>query len=1025
MSAWYLPMRSWRSKGSKKIEIRHISDLAKARAMHHGQFFTPDDLVHWIWSYLTNLDITSVFDNSIGSGRLVQLCDPQKHFILGCDTDPLVLDALRTCLNNGGFRYDIKHESMANISGTGIDLAIINPPYSVHLESPAMKNYPCTTYGKFGANTAAQSDYYAVYQALNVASVVVAILPAKVAEHLSRKGAASLRDRLRAVVTLPVDTFSQEGANIKTAVCFFSGTCDEAGDIKRWSLTSSSEEPKELGLRLEKNPDYLRPHIYRSRVGKVRPLEVDVPVTGNRLVTVALDGRRIKLKFACGYTQARVLNCIMKYRVYSTEVKRYTSNVQYAGQGRLDLEAYLASDDPVAAFSDFLDFMEKAGAKVDLRPGVLETVRKKARAVNRAKVGFSRVVWGLDCKQSSLELTAKEDFLLNPKSWSSPIIEAGTTVPAEMLDESTVRIHWKEKDWQFPLADLKSGFSIPESSTGWTKIEKGKFSSSKQHETLLRKRAKTMGIDQWLSWDYQLDDCVETIMQPRYAGTLIGWEQACGKSRLAQALAFLSQAKHVLIIVESRLVQEMLIQLKVTGGAPETIHVIERETDIDTLQHINIVSYERLRTPVDPSRPKMTYAKRLRRRFGLVIADEAEKLGNRNSEQSKAVFMLSPKRRVLLSGTPIANYARDMHGLMLFLGGDATAIQPYGLRRMFMDESQLRSIESVSKGIDQLVTDFVKLEWSTNQFTDTLQEGAKREIPLIKDVHKFREWLAPFIKRRLTSEPEVAKFIQLPPLFQSVTELDWDYLHLCYYVTVAEEFANWYKAERESGKGINLQLLLARITAVLQALNNPQSNGMYTGGLTSKQQHAIDRLEEIAMDGKKALLFCNSPDVVTLLARELEKRDVSCIEFSGKHSIRKRNYEKDQLFKAGKASHMLATYGTAKSGQNLPQADYVIFYDRTWSFRTQDQAMKRPRRVERREPLYAEFYHLPGSLDEYQHQLISFKADAANAGLDWGTPQLDDAKFYHMDHMLNDFIKGLADMRAMTLWDYKNSLKLA
>ena len=1022
MENWYASMRSFVSKGSRKRQIRHISDLAKARAAHQGQFFTPDAMVKWIWSYLNHLDFTSVFDNSIGSGRLVQYCIPGKHRIFGCDTDPVVLDQLRECLLKAGFQYTIKHDSMANISGKNIDVGIINPPYSIHLESPVMKKYPCTTYGKYGANTAAQSDYYAVYQALEACSVVVAILPLTVAETLAKPGTSSLSERLRAFVTMPADAFAEEGANVRTAVLFFSGEAKENVPVLRWELSSFSEQPKALDLSL--NPNLNPAYIRQNLAGKTRPIEITLPVTGDSTVVVALDGRRIKLKFHCAFTQARVLNDLLMYRVRSSESIRYTQDILYAGQGRLDLEAYLSCNDPVEAFQDLMERIQSVGGSVSIRPGVMETVRKKAKAVRRAKDPFSRVVWGLDSAQGQMMLTAKADFLLNPKSWLSPIIEAGTQVPATMVDESKVGFEWKGQQWEFRLEDIQSGFDIPRAATGWTQIAKGKSAFSVQHATLLRKRAERLGIPKWLSWDYQLDDCIEILMQPRQAGTMVGWEQACGKSRLAQGLAYLSMAKRVLIVVESRLIQEMVIQLKATGAAPESIHVIASAGDIDHLQHINLISYERLRLAIDPKRPKVTFGKKLRRRFGLVIADEAEKLGNASTEQSKAIMSLSPKRRVLMSGTPIANYPRDMHGLMLFLGGDGTAIQPYGKRRMYMSESQLLSMQSVKKGIDQLVEDFVRLEWSTNQFTDTLEKGAKREIPLINDVDKFRQWLAPFIKRRLTSEPDVAKFIQLPPLHQSVKELDWHYPHLCYYVTVAEEFANWYKQERKSGKGINLQLLLARITAVLQALNYPQGNPAYTGGLTSKQEYAIDRLEEIADEGKKALLFCNSPDVVSLLARELGSRGVSAIEFSGKHTIQKRNRDKDELFKKGKASHMLATYGTAKSGQNLPQADYVIFYDRTWSFRTQDQAIKRPRRVERKEPLFAEFYHLPGSLDEYQHQLISFKADAANAGLDWGTPQLDDSDFYHMDHMLNDFIEGLAKLRSMTLWDYKKSLKL-
>jgi hypothetical protein len=40
--------------------------------------------------------------------------------------------------------------------------------------------------------------------------------------------------------------------------------------------------------------------------------------------------------------------------------------------------------------------------------------------------------------------------------------------------------------------------------------------------------------------------------------------------------------------------------------------------------------------------------------------------------------------------------------------------------------------------------------------------------------------------------------------------------------------------------------------------------------------------------------------------------------------------------------------------------------------------------------------------------MVAHKRDATNAGLDWGTPTLDDVEFLHLDTLLGRFVEDLA-----------------
>jgi len=83
--------------------------------------------------------------------------------------------------------------------------------------------------------------------------------------------------------------------------------------------------------------------------------------------------------------------------------------------------------------------------------------------------------------------------------------------------------------------------------------------------------------------------------------------------------------------------------------------------------------------------------------------------------------------------------------------------------------------------------------------------------------------LAPFIKRRVKQEPDVARYVKTPEARVSVVNIDWSDAHLSYYLKVADQFAQWFRdAKRKAGANecnLNLIALLARIGAVETACN--------------------------------------------------------------------------------------------------------------------------------------------------------------------------------------------------------------
>lgn len=1030
-SSWYEPLRSIQSLGSQKEKIAHMGQLAEARRRHLGQFFTPDAVAKFMFSFVADLDVCDLLDNSIGSARLLQFADPTKHRLYGVDVHADTVDHVRRVVEEAGFECDIRCAGMQDINPRNLDCALINPPFSIHLESPFLESYPgVTRTGRFGPETSAISDEYAVMQALRACGTVIALLPRSSADAIRAEAGcwnrSEVHARLRAVFDLPPDTFKEENAHVLTSVLVFG----EIRGLRKYhhiALQSLDDTVPDLGLAeaVRKHRQYKgKPKLGYRHLDASEP-SITRPVTGDSTVIVSLDGRKINLAYNCGLTQAKVANAILHKQVFSTEHNRLPKGVKYAGQGKLDLEVYLLQEDPLQAFDAFIASIAAAGGKPLLRPGVRETVIRKIKRHRKAATPMRRTIWSRGATNATQVVgKARKTHNVDPTQWISPVVKAGETVQFSRMESGRFSYTKGDKTYEISADDLEARYFLEGAFEGWQVAHTGLRDAFPQEATMLRKRMAALGIDKWLSWDFQIQDAVEMLMRPH--GAVCAWEQACGKSRVAAALILLSQVKHGLIVVESRLVDEMVGQLARVDIGADRINVIDSPERLTTLKQINIIAYERLRTLVDEKQSKrITYAHRLRRRIGLLLADEGERLANMESDQSRALFQVSARKRYIMTGTPIANFARDIHGVLTFTGGDGSATQPYGFRRGYIEKNWINSMEFAKRGLDAVRDDFVVLEWVSWEFADTLREGAKREIPKIANVERFRSWLAPHIKRRLTAEPEVEKFIQLPELGSKVIEVPWDKEHLAFYLKAADDFAQWYR-DRGAGAKNNLAVLLAKLQAVQTALNAPQQGvggvGSYIG-MTSKQRAVLDFLVGAVDNGKKTLLYCENPSVVDLFHTQLQNEGIESVRFHGGIPIKKRVRDKDARFVSGNVPILLATKGSARAGYNLPMADYVVFADRSWSAKVESQAVRRPLRVERKERVEAVYFHLPGSLDIYQAQMVAFKSDSARAGLDYATPELDTEEFLHLSTILQSFVDDLAKVHGMRSYDMREKLK--
>jgi hypothetical protein len=1021
---WRNLARTIESKGTTVSKAVSRADLHRRRQETQSQYFTPEWVAKGIWQAFTpiiesckqaGVSWFSVFDNAIGSGRLLEGAPIAELEMYGLDTDTRCIDALCQDAAQAELNYQFEHGGMEDLTASGFHFAVINPPFSIHLESPNLTPYSCNSFGRFGQSTSATSHEYALEQALDAAVVTAAVLP------VSMDGYCRAKRELKAVVYLPQDTFIAEGANVSTAIYFFlPGNTDQIQEVH----LSRGEDWPALTL----NPGFImhktQPRFRLAGVDQTEPV-ITLPVTGNPRVELHHHNRRIVVKYHCGLVQAKVANGLLRDTAVGT---RLPKSVKHQGDGQFLLDVLLLQDNPEQQLEALADRINGFGGDAWISPTLSGYYKKLIKRHQRAVTPMYRMVKTKGPGQ--VQIKAKQRTLLEPGNFNSPSVGKGQIINAtpaggEYTIEHNGHTVTLRRDEVLVRFELIGGGDIAANDGQWGQKYPGLNHHFPEIAHQHRQRICKAGID-WLA-PFQADSLTEGLVAPY--GYIGAWEQGSGKARYALALAMMHDGRNM-IAVESGLMPEMLLEIQKLGLSPSLWKVLANG-DTPTAK-INLVSYATLRQGTriafkrtvkrgteerEETKIKIvrTNAQRWRRQISTLICDEGGLLANLNTQQTQAVKTLSARKLIVLDGTPQRNYPRDLLPLAVASAGNGVAHQPYGVRgKVLVEQRLLASANDTQRGEDAFYDNHVVTQWVTNEFREEMQSGGKREVPKINNLGLFRGWLAPNIQRRLRCEPELAIFKNCPDPERDSFTVQWDKEHLAHYLKTATEFANWYKnAHADTSRALNLVSVLARIGAVQRAANSPHvesksSMGLHTP-ITSKQRFAIERVKHWIAGGRKVILYAESPEVLKRLHHELAGQGIDSVLFTGQQDIQKRAKALNDEFRYGSAPVLLSSW-VGQRGLNLEQAGAVIFYERSWSATVEEQAIYRTQRPRQTLKVVVEYLHLAGSIDVYCAQLVEWKQKAADAGLDFGDQCGEEEEFLHLDTLLHRFCDEVLNM---------------
>ncbi len=284
--------------------------------------------------------------------------------------------------------------------------------------------------------------------------------------------------------------------------------------------------------------------------------------------------------------------------------------------------------------------------------------------------------------------------------------------------------------------------------------------------------------------------------------------------------------------------------------------------------------------------------------FAAIIADEAQHIKNRRSQNAAALRALRARARFLLTGTPLENSLDDLRSLFEFiLPGYLTKV-PAGLRA---DERA----------------------W----FDDRLKAQT-----------------APYILRR-------TKQAVAPELPEKLEQIIWCELGAAQAKLYREtqERSERELFDLEAGGASDAKLQFAALTQLLRLrqiccdprLVQPES----PADISTKLDSFNELLAEAVDDGHRVLVFSQFTSLLALLRADLDAQQLGYCYLDGSMSARARQAEVDRFQASPDIPLFLLSLKAGGTGLNLTGADTVVHFDPWWNPAAEAQATDRAHRI--------------------------------------------------------------------------------
>ena len=440
-------------------------------------------------------------------------------------------------------------------------------------------------------------------------------------------------------------------------------------------------------------------------------------------------------------------------------------------------------------------------------------------------------------------------------------------------------------------------------------------------------------ITKYDAYPYQLD-ALRAVKSLTYAA--IFHEQGLGKTKIAidLMLTWLNEdiVDTVFVITKKSLVRNWCDELE--SHSYITPKVLSRDRRLNSIALnspvlIYVMNYEVVSTNLNLIQQFLRTC-----RVGSIL-DESQKIKNPETNLSMCFHSISTKfeRRVIMTGTPVANRPYDIWSQIRFLDNGAS-LGEFGEFKSSLDIPTNSNSDSNYSGRLVCVLDQIK-HFSVRETKQT----AGIQLPN---------------KEILTHK------IELAPLQSKI------------YASYRERMSYELRATLSVD---NAEVILKRLLRLVQCASNPVLVDETYNEYPAKFLKLLKILDDITNKGSKALIWTGFIKNIGWLNKELTQYQPQLIH--GQMSVHKRN-ESIRKFKTDKNCRiLLATPGAAKEGLTLTVANHAVFFDRSFSLDDYLQAQDRIHRISQTDECFVHNLIAQNTIDEWVDTLLNAKFQAA------------------------------------------------
>ena len=438
------------------------------------------------------------------------------------------------------------------------------------------------------------------------------------------------------------------------------------------------------------------------------------------------------------------------------------------------------------------------------------------------------------------------------------------------------------------------------------------------------------------AYAYQLD-AVLAVRDLRYAAVF--HEQGLGKTKIAidLMLQWLEEdaVDTVFVVTKKTLVQNWVEELAAHSHVTPSVLSQDRRRNSIALNSpvlIYVMNYEVISANLELIRMFLDTCR------VAAILDESQKIKNPESKLTQHIHSLAERfeRRVIMTGTPVANRPFDIWSQIKFLDGGQSLGQSFAAFKAKMD---LPPSKAGNGGYGRKLAEVMA----------NIGDFAVRETKETAGI-------------RLPDKTIVPHFVRMESRQQEVYDN--------YKIRMRHELRTGEDSFMDDAEHV-----LKRLLRLVQCASNPALVDSQYAEEPAKLLKLREVLAGVQIDATKVIVWTSFVENVEWLRRELPHYAPAAVH--GGHSTADRNSEIRRFKQDGKCRMLVATPGAAKEGLTLTMATHAVFFDRGFSLDDYIQAQDRIHRISQHDECFVHNLMVAGSIDEWVDALLHAKHHAA------------------------------------------------